>query len=956
MIKKLILLLLVLTVNCVRAESNIDLQRPLFRFDDTEKWLLEYYSGNAQFKIDTHKLTLSGNAQRIILRNRKFNLIWYDMLTEMIVSLDAKGSGQLRPVWQDAGKQLQYSEFQTYKDGHNTLRFKDIPTGRLSLQYLEFAPSGESSEITLLSADTISLVKPLQAIAVNIPWMQTTLSAPELALKNISGQKLSFQLQAVTSDRLNNGKLTLTKDIELLPGEEQKVLFQQQLTNYGVWHISYTLSGNGLTPANGKTAIVAMTPAGAYKPEKGDFLFGVCSHPQRWSIAEQRQEIAAAALCGTQIMRCSIDWGSLETAPGVWDWTTFDHIVDLLDQNKMQMQGMFCFTARHAAPPEIAAGAKSYLDWSRVAPDLKMWSNYVSTIVKRYSGKIRYWEVWNEPDIDTFARFSSDEYVEMLKTAYCSAKEADPRVEILTSGFATLREHRRIKDPQYQEKVLDKAKGFFDIHAYHEHGLYDSYVNVIDQRFIPLREKTGTTKPWYANETSVSALNGDELLQAVTLVQKCLFAWSRGAMGYNWYDLRNDGFNAEDGEQNYGMLTFDFRPKMVYAAYNMLATHFRQARFEQELLTTGVRLLRFRTPDAILLAAWIEGKSGAHELLIRTDAKSSEFIDIAGNRILTEPIDGYIHFSAGELPRILKLSGATFAEAAEPLIRFEKMETLIPGKETEIRFSVYNPLKRQLVFELKSNGDLKLKSESATIAPESVSHITGIIVPISGGLTTCSFSFREILWQGNFTFQAAADYVIPANDNFRRTPDFVLNSQKQVTSIHEADPGKRSQVWRNPDDLSAEVWLGLSEHDLLIKVVVKDDCHQPEESPEKLWQGDSVQFAVGKPGQALWEIGFARNRDAKAISYIWNGPPGVNLGQANKGIRVESNRNDNKTYYLARVPRQTLGMQGAEAQGNFQFNLLINDNDGEGRKGWISVAPGLGNSKKSENYPVITFQ
>ena len=39
----------------------------------------------------------------------------------------------------------------------------------------------------------------------------------------------------------------------------------------------------------------------------------------------------------------------------------------------------------------------------------------------------------------------------------------------------------------------------------------------------------------------------------------------------------------------------------------------------------------------------------------------------------------------------------------------------------------------------------------------------------------------------------------------------------------------------------------------------------------------------------------------------------------------------------------------------FRFNLLVNDNDGEGRRGWIAIAPGIGERKDPSLFPFIIF-
>ena len=59
-------------------------------------------------------------------------------------------------------------------------------------------------------------------------------------------------------------------------------------------------------------------------------------------------------------------------------------------------------------------------------------------VIQRYKGKIKYWEVWNEPDSpvywepqDSLARYSI-----LLRDVYTAAKSADPGCVILNGGVA----------------------------------------------------------------------------------------------------------------------------------------------------------------------------------------------------------------------------------------------------------------------------------------------------------------------------------------------------------------------------------------------------------------------------------------------------------------------------------------------------------------------------------------
>ena len=121
-------------------------------------------------------------------------------------------------------------------------------------------------------------------------------------------------------------------------------------------------------------------------------------------------------------------------------------------------------------------------------------------------------------------------------------------------------------------------------------------MNTVRSSSSPRSSTRSTEVPWYANETAIHSLNGAERNQAITLFKKLLFAWSRGSIGYTWYDLRNDGYDPVDGEHNYGMVTNDFQPKPVYSAYNMLAGLYRNMKYIRQY-DLGANLWAFEFSD-----------------------------------------------------------------------------------------------------------------------------------------------------------------------------------------------------------------------------------------------------------------------------------------------------------------------------------------------------------------------
>lgn len=254
-------------------------------------------------------------------------------------------------------------------------------------------------------------------------------------------------------------------------------------------------------------------------------------------MVDQLREVEAAATCGVKVVRDSIEWGGIPAERGVWNFEKMDFLVNAYETVGIEHQAMFAFTAKWAATPERQA-SKNWLDWNRGMPELNAWREYVRTMADRYRGRIRFWEVWNEPDLGGFNQMSLEEYVQLQKATYEELAKAVPEAIVMTGGFATMTDHPGKKSPTFHRDYLKLAKGAFKVHAYHEHGSFQQFAQVVDEKFLPMRRETGTEVPWYANETAIHSLNGAERNQAITLFKKLLFAWSRGSIGYTWYDLR----------------------------------------------------------------------------------------------------------------------------------------------------------------------------------------------------------------------------------------------------------------------------------------------------------------------------------------------------------------------------------------------------------------------------------
>ena len=102
----------------------------------------------------------------------------------------------------------------------------------------------------------------------------------------------------------------------------------EKLPLNGHWTIDWTIRSGG-DSQGGKAGFAVLPELPPYRPRKGDFAFGVCSHPNRWAAGEQELEAQAAARLGVRYLRSGVDWSQIQPTAERFDFDRFDRIVDL---------------------------------------------------------------------------------------------------------------------------------------------------------------------------------------------------------------------------------------------------------------------------------------------------------------------------------------------------------------------------------------------------------------------------------------------------------------------------------------------------------------------------------------------------------------------------------------------------------------------------------------------------
>lgn len=816
----------------------------------------------------------------------------------------------------------------------------------------------------------------------------TEAAAFEVFVINDDARPLRGRFAATLRAASGGAERTLLVDLELARGERKGLPLSLADAELGVWTIDYRLSpAGGGDEARGSARFALMEPVGPNET-RPEFQFGVVAHhPRAANHAEMRREIAAEALIGAKIVRSNTYWERVQPSPDRWEWELMDRIVDTLAEFGMRPQALLAFTPRWAAPERVrndfSDGGRNA---TRAAPDRDAWRAFVAAYVERYRDRVPLWEVWNEPDIG-FWRGTVGEYLETAEIAIEEIRRADPGAKIMSGGFATLKPHAgRVRNPHLQREAMEALGPRFDYHAVHEHGAFPGFARLVDGAYAELRASLSKTPPpLYFNETGLPSLGGAEAerAQAWTLVKKTAFVRSRGAAGYLWYNLRNDGFDPANGEHNFGLVTNDFQPKPAYVAFNTFARHVvpRPALGQLEASADRWLLLFGDDPSAEgtgsrLLVYWNEDVSSQGEqLLVRVPGATRAWdMDVNGNRTEVSVRDGEIvSLSLIAEPRYLIVEGAREVEVAGRLAGPARAHFGGPGEELVVAAEFVNPVDRPQRVSVRWTTPLAMTMLRGGEPVVTLSPRGKAIVPITVRLPEGSgyrfgqvanlrldYDYEGLPYGGRLLVPVRYDSIVvpPAGTGFQRAPDVVLERREQVYSFVEADPQLQSQEWRGPADLGARVWIGADADRLILRVEVTDDRHRQTRPPAAMWREDSVQCMLLVPGRdGHWEIGFADHESDGPVTMVWTRPSLTGAEGPSMRLEVEKpTASGGGRIYTAYISRTDLGLTDEVLAGGFRFNIAVNDHDGVVRAKALQLVPGLVTDKSTDGLPHVVFR
>ena len=229
------------------------------------------------------------------------------------------------------------------------------------------------------------------------------------------------------------------------------------------------------------------------------------------------------------------DWADIQPQRGQWYFDLLDKYVDMSVEHHVPILMVLTYTPAWASSTPDAESDKPTSPGNAGPPtDINDWRNYVRTVATRYKGRIRNWEIWNEPNRPKSWNGSPGQMVQMAKEAYTILKQIDPGCTIVSPA------PEELKGLAFFQQYLAAGGGkYADVIGYHFYVNNDppeAMVPFIQQaRTIMTRNGLGDKPLW---DTEAGWLSPPALLPDIAagyVARAEILNWAAGVSRFYWF-------------------------------------------------------------------------------------------------------------------------------------------------------------------------------------------------------------------------------------------------------------------------------------------------------------------------------------------------------------------------------------------------------------------------------------
>ena len=327
------------------------------------------------------------------------------------------------------------------------------------------------------------------------------------------------------------------------------------------------------------------------------------------------------------------DWGAVESAPGKWNWDTLDRQMDYLTAHGMVFGGTLIGNPRWNTRDKPG---------TLPVNNIEGWSAYVAAVVQHSKGRIKRWEVWNEPPNFTGKNQTPADYAKIVVSAYDAAKAADPSCLV---GLAAKSAHINYLDQVIRAGARDHFD-FITLHPYEVlNGIVDDagtesvFLHIVPtlRKMLAARNPAKANVPVIFTELGCDVKKG-EATQANALMKAYAMGIAQGVECIQWFEGR-------DGDSGpMGLLDKEGKPRPCYKAMTHLIEHLGQypKYLGWVLLNDRHYAFVFQGAKTTVLITWAHTQAASELVFDRTvqmvDAVTGESTSATHHTLTTAPV------------------------------------------------------------------------------------------------------------------------------------------------------------------------------------------------------------------------------------------------------------------------------------------------------------------------------
>jgi hypothetical protein len=259
----------------------------------------------------------------------------------------------------------------------------------------------------------------------------------------------------------------------------------------------------------------------------------------------------------------NVAWNEIEPSRGHYDWSQLDALINRITPHSVDI----VYTFRKMPPwassrPTGSCGKGSAGTCYRPA-DHRDWKNFVGAITQRYREKIKYWELWNEPNAPNFWSGTAAELVTLASEAYPIIKA--------NNGIVLSPSPQGPSADKWMTEYLDAGGGTYaDVIAFHGYVGADNvevrYGSLIDHLKIVMSKHVQGTKELWDTEHSWGrdVEYPDQDLEASWLARHELVGFARGLQRSFWYAWSDSTYGTLYGKDKHTILPAGIAYEAVY--------------------------------------------------------------------------------------------------------------------------------------------------------------------------------------------------------------------------------------------------------------------------------------------------------------------------------------------------------------------------------------------------------